>query len=501
MSVRFIGGIAAALWLASAAFAAESGASLADVASSGDTAAVRDLLAKKPDVNAAQPDGSTALHYVVRADDLQTAELLIRAGANAKVANSHGVTPLHLAALNGSAAMIGKLLDAGADANAPNPQGETPLMIAAHTGNPDAIRALLDRGAAINTKEHAAQQTALMYAIHEGHTDAVKLLIERGADVNTSTPLVEKPSVTTGNLQGIGRAQNSPAPVPQGGMTPLLIAARDGKLEIARMLVAAGAEVNHTEAIGASPLLLAILNNHVDLARFLLEKGANPNATDTFGRAALWAAVDLRNLDLDSRNMENGVDRESVLPLIPALLDRGADPNAMLLKEPPSRRWMIQFGASQWVNPAGQTPFIRAAAAGDVASMKLLLARGADPNLRTKGNTTALMAAAGVGWVPTQSYTESKESVLEAVKLCIEKGADVNAVNDTKYTAVHGAAYRGLDAVIQYLASKGAKLDVKTQQGQTPLAFAEGVYLGGKPPEHRASTIALLRKLTSGAQQ
>jgi ankyrin len=493
-------GPAVAVLLAVTSFAAESDPKLVDVASTGDTAAVRDLLTRKPDVNAPQADGSTALHYVVRADDLQTAELLIRAGANAKVVNSHGVAPLHLAALNGSATMIGKLLDAGADVNAPNPRGETPLMIAAHTGTPDAIRMLLDRGAAVNAKEHAAQQTALMYAVRENHVDAVKLLIERGADVNALTPLVEKPSVTTGNLQGIGRAQNSPPPVPQGGMTPLLYAARDGKLEIARMLVAAGAEVNHAEAIGASPLLLAILNNHVDVAKFLLDKGANPNAVDIFGRAPLWAAVDLRNLDLDSRNMENGVDRDSVLPLASALLDRGADPNAVLLKEPPSRRWMIQFGASQWVNPAGQTPFIRAAASADVASMKLLLARGADPNIRTKANTTALMSAAGVGWVPTQSYTESKESVLEAVKLCVERGADVNAMNDIKYTAVHGAAYRGLDDVIQYLASKGAKLDVKTQQGQTPLAFAEGVYLGGKPPEHRTSTIALLEKLTGGAQ-
>jgi ankyrin repeat protein len=261
------------------------------------------------------------------------------------------------------------------------------------------------------------------------------------------------------------------------------------------MLVSAGAAVNQPEANGTTPLVAAIINNHPEVARMLLDRGANPNAADGFGRAPLWSAVDVRNLDLDSKNLENGVDRAPVLDLIKALLEKGADPNAELKAEPPSRRWMLPFGASQWVTVAGQTPFIRAALAGDVAAMRVLLDKGADPNKAAHQGTTALMAAAGIGWVPNQSYTESKQSALEAVKLCVEKGADVNAMNGQGFTAMHGAAYRGLDNVVEYLASKGARLDIKDGQGRTALAYAEGLYVAGKPPERKATTVALLQSL------
>jgi len=474
--------------------AAERDTRLAEAAQRGDFAVVRALLTQHAEVNGPLADGTTALHWVVRADELGTADLLIKAGADVKIANRHRVTPLELACVNGSAAMIAKLLDAGADVNAANPSDQTALMVAARTGNPAAVQVLLDRGAAVNAHDTLAQQTALMLAVTEDHADVVRLLLSQHADVNART-LIETPPPTTGNLQGVGRAQNREKPVPQGGMTPLLYAARDGRLEIARMLVSADANVNQAEANGSSPLLLAIVNGQTEIAKLLVEKNADVNATDGFGRAPLWSAVDMRNMDLADASQSNGVVREPVLPLIQALLDRGADVNARLTREPPSRRWMMPFGARLWVNPTGQTPFVRAALAGDVAVMRLLLAHRADPNIPTLAGTTALMAAAGVGWISRQTYSESPESLLEAVRICVEHHMDVNAADAQGYTALHGAAYRGSDAIVQFLAANGAKLDVKDKQGRTPAVFAEGtVYLGG-PPEKRPATLALLQKL------
>jgi ankyrin len=473
---------------------------IADAAQNGDAALVRSLLSQKSEVSAPQADGSTALHWIVRADDLETADLLIHSGFNVSAANRRGMTPLDVACVNGSAAMIRKLLDAGANPNAAHSDGQTPLMTAARTGNPDAVRVLLDKGAAVNAKDNVAEQTALMFAITENHPDVVRVLIDHGADVNARTTRVETPPATTGNLQGIGRAQNREKPVPQGAMTPLLYAARDGRTDIARMLLAAGANLNQPEANGESPLLVAINNGQIETAQMLLEKGADPNATDGFGRAPLWSAVDLRNLDAAEGSGTNGVNREPVLQLIRTLLDRGANPNVQTKVEPPSRRWMMPFGARQWVNPAGQTPFVRAALAGDVAVMRLLLEHRADPNIPTLAGATALMSAAGIGWVPRQTYTEPKESILEAVRLCIEKGSDVNAANAKGFTALHGAAYRGLDDVVQLLVQKGAKLDAKDSEGRTPAVFAEGAYLAGNPPERRSSTVALLQKLSTSPQ-
>ena len=473
---------------------------IADAAQNSDTALVRLLVSQKADVNAIQTDGSTALHWAVRADDLETADLLIRAGANISAANRRGITPLDLACVNGSAAMIRKLLDAGANLNATHSDGQTPLMTAARTGNPEAVRVLIDKGAAVNAKDTIADQTALMFAITENHPEAVRVLLDHGADANARTTRVETPPATTGNLQGIGRAQNREKPVPQGWMTPLLYAARDGRAEIARMLLAAGAKVNQTEANGESPLLVAISNGQTEIAQILLEQGADPNASDGFGRAPLWSAVDYRNLDAAESSGTNGVDREPVLALIRALLDRGANPNVQTKVEPPSRRWMMPFGARQWVNPAGQTPFVRASLAGDVAVMRLLLEHGADPNIPTLAGVTALMSAAGIGWVPRQTYTEPKESLLEAVRLCVEHGADVNAANLKGFTALHGAAYRGLDDVVRFLVQKGAKLNAKDSEGRTPTVFAEGAYLAGNPPERKSSTVALLQKLATTPQ-
>jgi uncharacterized protein len=480
-----------AVLLSAAGLGAESRVTLPDAVRNGDTEAVRLLLDSRADVNTAMPDGATALHWAVRSDDLKTAQLLIRAGANPKAADRHGVTPLSLACLNGNAAMIRTLLDAGAPADSVGGQGETALITASRSGNIEAVKLLLDRGAPVNAWDTQASQTALMWAIREHHSDVVKLLLSRGADVNARTKVVVDFPPETGNLQGIGRAQNLPRGVTPGGMTPLLYAAREGTLDVARMLVAAGADVNAAEANQTTPLLVAILNDHIDVAGFLLEKGANVNAADGFGRTALWSAVDYRNLDTPDKTE---TDRGPMLELIGTLLDHGAEPNAQLKAEPPSRRWMFGFGAVQWVSQVGQTPLQRAALAGDVESMRLLIAREADPNLKSKAGVTPLMAAAGVGWVLNQTYTESDESLLEAVKLCVEKGADVNAATSTGVTAMHAAANRGLNGVIEFLARQGAKPDAKDSQGRTPLNYAEGVRLSG-PPEAKPQTVALLQAL------
>jgi ankyrin repeat protein len=481
--------------VASSSLRAGADVRLVEAAHNGDRATIQSLLVQKVDVNTASADGTTALHWVVRSDDLEIAELLIHAGADVRARNRRGVTPLDLACLNGSTAMIGKLLKAGADTNAAGPDGQTPLMIAARTGNPETLAVLLSHGAAVNARAGVEQQTALMAAVTENHPEAVQLLIAHGADVNARTTVNETPPATVGNLQGVGRAQNREKPVPEGGMTALLYAARDGSLAIARMLVANGAAVDQSDANGTGALLVATINGNVEVAEFLLDSGANPNAADSFGRAPLWSAVDLRNLDLGDSSGINGINREPVLELVRGLLDRGAEPNRQTRVEPPSRRWMMPFGARQWVSPAGQTPFVRAALAGDVAVMRLLLQHGADPNITTLGGTTALMAAAGVGWVPRQTYTESKESLLEAVKLCVEHGAEVNAADVKGFTALHGAAYRGLDEIVQFLAEKGARLEAKDNEGRTPLAFAGGAYIAGYPAEPKTSTIALIKKL------
>jgi len=279
-----------------------------------------------------------------------------------------------------------------------------------------------------------------------------------------------------------------------GGMSPLLYAARDGRLDIAKLFVAAKAGVNQTEANGITPLLMAITNDHVDVARFLLDQGAGVNAADWWGRTPLWAAVEVRNRDL-GRGGEHDIDREAALDLVKTLIERGANVNARTKEYSPIRRWVAPLNDISWVDFTGQTPFLRAALSGDITVMRLLLEKGADPNIATFAGTTALMAAAGVNWAENQTYTESKEALMEALKLCFEKGADVNAKNSMGITAVIGAANRGSDDMLEFLVQHGASLDVKDNEGRTPLVWAGGVFLATNPPEEKPSTMALIKKL------
>jgi ankyrin len=489
---------------------------LADAAKQRDAAAVRTLLGQKVDVNAPTADGTPALHWAVRADDVEMAQALLKAGADVKLANRYGLTPIALAAANGTAPMLRLLLEAGADPNSADPTGETALMAATRAGSVDAVTVLLDGGAKIDAPDRNFQQTALMVAVRENRPDVVKLLIDRGANVNLATRVgVTPPFILPNSVPGFGHGigivrGGSPergrrAPIP-GGMSPLMYAARDGRLPIAKLLVEAKAAIDHRDPNDVTPLIEAITNNHVDVAMYLIEHGADINAMDWYGRTPLWAAVETRNMDVDNASFENSINREPYLELIRTLLDRGANPNARTKEQMPVRPQFLRVTATlEWVDFTGQTAFIYAARAGDVTVMKMLLEHGADPTITTFGGTTALMAAAGVNWQFSQTYDEGPEHLLDAVKLCYDLGQDVNAVNSMGVTALMGAANRGSDDIIKFLVSKGADLTVTDKEGRSAVTWAEGVFIATLPARPKPSSIALLKELsgtkTSTAQQ
>jgi len=483
-------------------------AGIADAARNRDMATVRSLLKPGIDasvVNAFGYDGSAALHWVVLVDDIDTAKLLLAAGADAKLANRLGVTPLAIASTNGNEEMIRLLVKAGADTNALDSVGEPPLWAAVRSGSLNAVKALVDNNASLVFKD-SAQQTTLMLAVREDHPDIVRFLVDKGADVNAKTRTGQTPGwVLPNSVPGFGHGvgivrgglpeRGSRYLIP-GGLTPLLYAARDGRTESAKILLAAGADLNQTDPNGITPLLMSITNNHVETAKFLIERGSDINVVDWYGRTPLWAAVEARNMDVDNSSFKNGVDRGPLLEVIKILLDKGANPNARTKETPPIRRFILPTtGSLEWVDFTGMTPFLFAARAGDVTVMKLLLAHGADPRIPTFGGTTALMAAAGINWVVDQTYDEGQPALLEAVKLCFDLGMNVNDANTMGLTAIHGAANRGSDDIIKYLVEKGANLDAKDKEQRTPLNWAEGVFLATHPAEPKPSSISLIKKL------
>ena len=491
--------------LAAPAVAAAAGTDmrLLDAARRADAPAVRALLRARVDVNATEPDGTTALHWAVRKNHLDVTRLLLRAGAKVGATTRYGVSPLLLASLNGSAAVADALIVAGADVNAANPGGETPLMTAARAGAADLVKLFVSKGANVNAAEKVRGQTALMWAVQENHLAVARLLVEVGAEINGRTA-VAVPDGTTGRPEapsgdigahGPGIYRSRAVPSPAGGMTPLLFAAREGYLDMARFLLESRADVNLSSANGTGPLVVAISNNHIELAMMLVDKGADVNAADAFHkRTPLYAAVERRNPDYARDTADPLSDAKDPMDLIKMLLAKGANPNARVNTTPV--RGFMQVSAN-WANFDGQTAFLRAALSGDITLMRFLLDHGADPNLGTFDGATPLMAAGGVNWVVSQTFSRSDEEYLQAAALCLEKGNDVNAVNSQGFAAIHGAANRGFDAMVRLLAQKGAKLDVKDKQGRTPLTFAEGVFLAVHPPAGKPSTAALVQSLTA----
>ena len=525
---------------------------VADAVANGDAAKLQSLIREKADVNAPQADGATAIQWAAYRDDLEMAMRLIAAGANVKAANREGATALRLASLSGHAAMIEKLLKAGADPNEKGPHAETPLMFAARNGNVAALQVLLDHQADVNAKETLRGTTALMWAAEQGHAAAVKLLIDHKADLAAASNADAKggtaylaPPIQSrlrSERGPNGRARTLPLGAKStgdpaddflaaadaaaanaafsrnrnndgGGLTALVFAARQGDLETVKTLVAAGADVNQTTRYGWSALLTATQNRNYQIGRYLLEHGANPNIGNKGGWNPLYIATDNRNIEggdypVRAPDMDH-------LEYIKLLLDHGANVNARVCGAQSTDK--VCKGDStetrtiftmQWLYEDGATPFWRAAQSGDVALMKLLLAKGADPKIRTAHDVSALAVAAGIGWVEGITFEWSEAENLEAVRLCLDAGIDPNIADDEGRTALHGAAHKGRNDVVKLLVARGAKLDARdlgsrdtvngAMLGVTwmPIHYAQGlVRVGVQSAIPHPETEALLRQL------
>jgi uncharacterized protein len=480
-------------------FAASSGnPGLISAVKAGDQAKVAALIQGHVDVNAPEADGTTALMWAVRqsfaGSDHAIADLLLRAGADAKAANRYGVTALYLACQNGNAALIEKLLQAGADANGTVSENETALMTAARTGVVEAAKVLLDHGAQVDAREGWHGETALMWAVTEGHAEMARELIAHGADVNALS------NVNRWERQTTSEPREKWLPV--GGLTPLLFAARQGCLDCAQVLVEKRADVNAADPAGISPALIAIINGHYDVAGFLLEKGADPNLADETGRTALYSAVDFHTMPQDNRPAPKVTgNRLNAMDLVKLLVEKGANVNAQVKKQQPYRAKLDR--GDDTMLTTGTTPVLRAAKAGDVEVIRFLLAHGADPKLATRNGINPVMAAAGLGTKEedTTGRRKTEAEAIESIQLLLGSGVDVNAADSRGQTALHGAAEKGFDQVVKFLAEQGGKLDARDRQGKTPLDAALGLAAGGgggfdgSRKDVHESTAALIRQL------
>ena len=481
------------LALIAAAPAAGQDHRLVAAAAAQDAAAVRALLSAGIDPDTARADGATALLWAAHRDDLHMVDLLLAAGADIDAADDHGVTPLQRAAENASPAMVDRLLAAGADVDAAQTSGLTALMIAARTGDVRVVNRLVAHGADVDDATTRTRSTALMWAVGESHPETVRVLLAAGADPRASTA---------------------------AGFTPLLFAARNGDVELARLLLAAGVDVNHTGVDGTHALPYAIVRGHDAFARFLLARGANPNGA-MGGVTALHAAVGRVDTWLADWNRRHGggsrystlgssaFDPVRALPLVKALLARGADPNARIATsamfmsyigypkkgafEPfavgtgdlfgATPLWVAAYSANARVKdirfgrPEGSGAVEGAASRASAEILRLLLGAGSDPHATTTDGTTPLMVAAGLGrstYTPREPRGVRSPGAERAVEILLEAGADVNAANEAGFTALHGAAFRGLNEVIEYLVARGADIDARDFRGRTAYRMAEG---------------------------
>jgi uncharacterized protein len=478
--------VAAGFGLSLGLSAAGRDTSLVDAARRGDWQAVRAQLKKPVDAAQTAPDGSTALHYAAEANDAEVVALLLGAGASPTAANRYGVQPITLAAVNGSERIIDLLLKAGADANVALAEGETVLMTAARAGDGKAVKRLIDAGANVNAKDTSRGQTALMWAAARNNGEAVKVLIAAGADINART---NNPARGGGRASESGNTFQGPAPT---GFTPILFAVRAGALDAVDALVKAGANVNDTLSDGQSTLVVATANAHWQVADYLLDHGADPNLAGA-GWNALHQAVRERrpNIGFGTPGPIPTGTTDSI-DVIAKMLAKGAKVNARMTKNG------MKDGQRNRLNRLGATPFFLAAKNTDTEVMRLLAKAGADAKIPAADGTTSLMVAAGLMiWNPGEdggSLAGQEDEVLEAVKMCVDMGVDVNATNLYGETALHGIAYRGVPAIAEYLAGKGAKLDAKDERGWTPLAVANGLSYSDFYKE-QLTTAAMLKKL------
>ena len=455
---------------------------VADAASRGDREAVRAALARKADVNLPQADGTTALHWAAERDDLELTDLLLRAGAHVTVRTREGVTPLQLAAINGSAPMIDRLIKSGADPTVPlTPSGDTALMMAARTGKTEALRVLLEAGSRINAQESWGGTTALMWAVAEGHADAARMLLAAGGDINARSAYVAAANGRgfEGRTPTVNRTEAKSEEFASGWLTPLMFAARDGHVELARILAGAGADVNAVAGDGKTALALAIFNGNYEVASLLVDRKADVNTADAQRFTPLFWAVDRRNMET-APNFPWTVTADP-MPLIRKLLDAGAEPNALVNNTPRAR---MREGSPRIVFA---TALMRAAFAADLELVKLLLERGADPKLISRDGETMVSAAAGLAFIHGYHRGKSPEERLQVVKLFVELGNDVNQADDYGITPLMAAGNYGSVPIIQYLIDAGADLSAhdlgKKNDGQfgssneplMPIDYAIGV--------------------------
>ncbi len=460
---------------------------------SGDLGTVRAMLRRHTDVNAAEVDGTTALHWSVAANNMQIAELLLHSGANANAVNRYGITPLSLAASAGNAPMINVLLKAGADpkkSEASLPDGEKLLMLASRTGSVEAVQYLLNSGLDVNATEPRTGTTALMWAAFENRPFVIRALLNAGASLNARSLIASfphTPPAVVGDALEEDMSYIGQSVLPKGGWTALMYAAREGSLDAAGALANAGAHLNITDPDGTSALEYAIINGHYDVAKLLLDHGADPNLPDRTGMTPLYAAVDMHTLastfgrpDLTPPVIDGSVE------MVRYLLAHKADPNPRLR----ARVLKRQYNPGDPRLGEGATPFMRAARGGDALLMRILLEAGADPLLAQRNKRTPIILAAGAHpqLADNNPLYSSEASVKEAISICLDHGVEMNATTDTGETAVFAAI--GSPALIRFLAEKGARLDIKNQKGQTALDVAT------KSREPGDESIAVLRELT-----
>jgi len=498
---------------------------LIDAVRAGDGQQAIRLIEGGAEVNSADPLGTTPLMWAARYGDAVVVERLLEAGADAAAENVFGVTPMSEAALIGSEPVIRELLAAGVDPDSPNPEGETALMLVVRTGRVDAAKLLIDAGADVNAKEHWAGQTALMWAGAQLQPEMVKLLVANGAAIDARSTVREWTRKVS--------SEPRPKELPQGGLTPLMFAARTGCIECAELLLDAGADINLTDPYGVTPLVVATLNLQNDFAAYLVEKGADLNQWDLYGRTPLYVAIDMMEYP-PSKAPPQPQGRTSKPPmtgleLAEFLLERGANPNSQLKQwRPPFVR--LARGQDNTL-ATGATPLLRAAHASDVAAVKLLLAHHALVDLPNASGITPLMAAAGVGVSQNTSRAKKKTEAasVEVARLLLEAGADVNRVThdprrirqdplvreamygfifqmafDYAYlppsgrTALHGAAQKGWNDMVRLLVENGAEVQPVDASGRTPRTMALGNYelaITEAQPDPLVETVALLQEL------